>query len=174
MRLRGQGILNSGLIFFPEMKHLLFGGVDFLMEKKQLNLNNMPLCANTAVSLCMTIRNLARKHFYIDVNYLSCKATFSKTQSQRMWLSLRSVVRRRSLSPSCCWALEITGCLVEVIAPCVQSIFQIQINFHSTRESHFFDLLALSMLNVKRITANNGGVELEIIFDDKKYKTTQI
>lgn len=137
-------------------------------------MNKMPICANITISLCMTIRYLAMKSLYIELNHLSCKDAFSKTQSQRMWLFLRSVVRQRSSSPSCRWTLEITDFLTEVTAPWTQSFFQIQMKFHSTRESHVCDLLALSMLNIKRITANNGGVELEIILYGVKYKATQI
>lgn len=114
------------------------------------------------------------KSFQIEVTHLSCKAAFSQTQSQRMWPFLRLVVRQRSSSPSCRWPLEITDFLTEVTAPWTQSFFQIQMKFHSTRESHICDLLALSMLNIKRITENNGVVELEIVLYDVKYKATQI
>lgn len=148
MRLSGQGTLNSGLIFIPWdettsiWRHLSFN------RKKQLCVNKMPLCANITISLCITIRDSAMKSFYIDVNHLSCRAALSKTQSQGMWPFLRLVVRRRSSSPSCQWTLEITDFLTEVTAPWAQSFFQIQMKFHSTRESHFCDLLALSMLNI--------------------------
>lgn len=148
MRLRGQGILNSRLIF------ILCDGTSsirrclFLNGKKQLGVNNTPLCANITIPLCLTIRDLAMKSFYVGVTHLSCKAALSKTQSQRMWLFLRSVVRRRSLSPSCWWTLEITDFLTEVTAPWAQSFFQVQMKFHSTRESRFCDLLALSMPNI--------------------------
>lgn len=123
MRLKGQGILNSGLILIPWDETTSIWRRLFFNRKKQLCVNKMPLWANIKISLCITIRDLAMKSFYIDVNHLSCRAALSKTQSQGMRLFLRLVVRRRSSSPSCRWTLEITDFLTEVTAPWAQSFF---------------------------------------------------
>lgn len=45
----------------------------------------MPLCVNVTFSLCITMRDLATKSFYIDVSHLSCKAALS------MFIVLRDV-----------------------------------------------------------------------------------
>lgn len=157
------------------MKHLLFEGAFFLMEESN-SVWTKCHCVKLQQSCCALLLGIClwRESFYRDVNHLSCRAALAETQSQGLWLFLRLGMRQRILSLSCWWTLEIMGFLAEVTAPWAQSFFQIQMKFHSTRESHFRDLLTLSMLNIKRIIANNGGVELEIILRDVKFKAVEL